>query len=313
EEEIGSPHLADFIENNKRLLRSDVALLSDTAMPKPHLPAIAYGLRGVLYAELTVSHAVGDLHSGNYGGSMKSALQILCELICRLFRADGSIAIEGFYESVEKPKPFEAAYIRQNLARLTAMPYDPNLPLPPPGGEQAKSYYERTALRPSLTVAGIGGGYGEAGLKAVAPSEATAKLDFRLSPRQDPERIFRLLHDWVDRRLPPGYGFDLKKLMALPAVVENTRHPAIRAAKSALREVFGTPPLLLRSGGTVPVVHLIKKSLGIPVVMMGFGLPADHIHAPNERFYLPNFFKGIAASRRFLEYLSLHSIQTNNF
>lgn len=298
-EEIGSPGLGDFLQKNRRQLRSDVALVSDMAMFGRDKPALTRGMRGVLYVELTLRHKLPDLHSGNFGGAVQTPLQALCRLVTELFEPNGRIAIEGFYDDM---KPLSGAERRE----VSRMQHGSSLEFEglSPGGETGYSFYARTALRPALTVCGVTGGYGGPGLKAVAPASARAKLDFRLAPGQDPGRVFGLLGEWVHRRLPAGMSFTLSPMMAVPAVTTPSGHPAVRAAQVALTEAFGRAPVVLRSGGTVPVVHLLHSRLGIPSVLMGFGLPDDGVHGPNERFYLPNFFRGIQASRRFLKYLA---------
>lgn len=309
-EEIGSPQLPDYLEHNRFDLQTDIALVSDTAMPSAQQPALMYGLRGTLYVELTVWHDLPDLHSGNFGGAFQNPLQVICWLLGQMRREDGSIAVDGFYENIAPISAAEKRIIRQN-AVLGTSSLENSFHLPV-GGEPLYSLYERIAVRPSLTVCGVSGGYFGKGLKAVIPSKAVAKLDFRLVPNQNPHFIFEKIRTWVQKKLPPTMHFSLEKKMAIPAVVTSTEHYAVKAAYSSLESVYGKKPLLLRSGGTVPIVSLLKQKLSTPSVLMGFGLPDDRIHAPNERFYLPNFFKGIEASRLFFEILSKNTIYAHH-
>ena len=299
-EEVGSPFMADFLRKNKQKLAVDVALVSDTAMLNARTPVLMYGLRGALYVELTIKHAVTDLHSGNFGGAFANPLEVLCQLIARFWQADGRIAVEGFYDDIAPLSTFEQHNITQNASKVGHILRGPLFQKTKAGGERAYSIYERVAVRPSLTVCGVQGGYSGSGLKAVVPSSAMAKLDFRLVPNQNPDVVFDQLTRWVRRQLPVHFEVSLKKMMAQPAVVTSLRHPAVRAASAAMYTAFGVKPLLLRSGGTVPIVQLLQKQLGIPTILMGFGLPDDNIHAPNERFYLPHFPRAVRASGLFL-------------
>jgi len=297
-EEIGSPGLAQFLQTHKERLKADVAILSDSAMPSATQPAIAYGMRGVLYVELSIWHNIPDLHSGNFGGVVRSPLEALCQLVGNIFDESGRISVPGFYDGIWPPTPEEL--------EMTSGQHTPSL-LQMTGefasaGDTRLSAYERVAFRPSITVSGLCGGYNGPGLKAVVPAVATAKLDIRLVPGQDPDRVYRLLEDWAVRQIPPSLHFTLKKLMAMPAVSVPLLHPAVQSARSALQSVYKKEPVFIKSGGTVPIVHLLQSLLGMPTVLLGFGLPQDRVHAPNERFYLPNFFKGISTVIQFMHH-----------
>jgi acetylornithine deacetylase/succinyl-diaminopimelate desuccinylase-like protein len=301
EEEIGSRHLIAWLERNANHLVADVAVLSDMRMRSAAVPALTYGLRGALNLELEVRGPAKDLHSGLFGGSVHNPIQALCEILARLHDRDGRIAIPGFYDDVRGPEPGE-------LARLRRMgPTDAETRhaagVTRGWGERGYTLYERTVLRPALTLNGIYGGHTGPGHKSVIPASAFARVGFRLVPDQHPATIERLFRAHVAQLTPEtvksvvrgGFG-------ALPALM-GPRHPVLDAARSALRKSFSEEPALLRSGGTIPVVNSLLESLGIPVVLMGFAHPDDGAHAPNERFHIPTLHRAIEASIRFLSSL----------
>jgi acetylornithine deacetylase/succinyl-diaminopimelate desuccinylase-like protein len=298
EEEIGSPNLAFFLAVNRSTLKAECAVVSDMQIPGPDRPAITYALRGGLSVELEAQGPRRELHSGVFGGAVYNPLQALCEIIARLHDAHGRIAIPGFYDQVRQWDSRERAYMAEVGPSDARMLRDAGATKA--WGEPDYSLYERTTIRPALTVSGVVGGYQGAGVKAAIPTHAVAKLNFRLAPDQDPPEIARLFREYVARITPLGVQTRVRTLMlAKPALVDRT-HPAIAAAARAYHEAFGAPAIFLRNGGTIPVVNLIHDTLEIPVVLMGFGLPDDRIHGPNEKFHLPNFHKGIETSIRFL-------------
>jgi acetylornithine deacetylase/succinyl-diaminopimelate desuccinylase-like protein len=298
EEEIGSPSLASFLNTSRSELAADYAVVSDTQIPGPRRPAITYALRGGLSVEIEARGASRELHSGVFGGAACNPLQALSAMIAQLYDSRGAIAIPGFYDRVRRWDLRERRYMAEvgpsdaeMLDRAGAMEAC---------GEAAYSLYERTTIRPALTVSGVIGGYQGPGVKAAIPTRAVAKINFRLAPDQDPREIDRLFREHVARIFPSAVQTSVRTLMrARPALIDRT-DPAIVAAARAYRQAFDAPPIFLRNGGTIPVVTLIQDTLRIPVVLMGFGLTSDAIHAPNERFHLPNFHKGIETSIRFL-------------
>jgi len=298
EEEIDSPHLQAFVRRNRRALEAGVALVSDSRMLAPGRPAISYGQRGSLRLELAVRGPAQDLHSGNFGGAVHNPLQALCEMVGALHDSEGHVAIRGFYDRVRRGSATERA-------RLTSTaPSDAQI-LRDAGarqgwGEPEYTLYERTALRPALTVNGMVGGYQGPGVKAVIPSAAKAKISFRLVPDQDPAEIARLFRRHIERITPPAIRSTVRILSGARPALMDIRHPAMRTAVVAYRKGFGATPVFLRSGGSIPVVNIFQEELGIPTVLMGFALPDDRIHAPNEKFHLPNFYRGIATSIWFL-------------
>lgn len=308
EEEIGSPNLRPFLERNARALAADAAVMSDTRMLGLDRPALTYSLRGGLGMEIEVTGPERDLHSGAFGGAVHNPLQALCEILARLHDREGRIAIPGFYDRVRALDPRERSYMAS-----TGPPDAKILADARTGrswGERGFSLYERTTVRPSLSICGLTGGYQGEGSKAIIPARASAKLSFRLVPDQDPAEIEALARSHLARLTPPTVRSRIvTHLRSRPAEIDR-RHPAVRAAATAYRRGFGTAPVFLRSGGSIPVVNLFQEVLGIPTALMGFALPDDRIHAPNERFYLPNFDRGIATCRAFLEEMAAVGLRT---
>jgi acetylornithine deacetylase/succinyl-diaminopimelate desuccinylase-like protein len=298
EEEIGSPNLASFLVANRSALTADCVVVSDTQIPGPDRPAITYALRGSLSVELEAQGPRRELHSGTFGGAINNPLQALCEMIARLHDSQGRVLIPGFYDRVRQWNAPERAYMQE------VGPSDAKV-LRTAGaaqawGEPGYSLYERTTIRPALTVSGIAGGYKGPGVKAAIPVRVVAKLNFRLAPDQDPHEIDQLFREFIARITPLDVSTRVRTLMCTEPALIDRSHPALMAAARAYHRAFGAPAVFLRNGGTIPIVSLVQKILEIPVVLMGFGLPDDRIHGPNEKFHLPNFHKGIETSIRFL-------------
>lgn len=294
EEEVGSTHLLPFIERNRSALRAVAAVISDTKMLGLDRPAVSYSQRGGLRAELEVRGPVQELHSGTFGGAVLNPIQALCEMMAGLHDAQGRIAIPGFYDDVRAWSESERAYMERTGPRDEKLMQDARIDHA--WGERGYTLYERTTIRPAVTLNGIVGGHYGPGVKGVIPTRAVAKLSFRLAPDQDPMRIARLFREHIARVTPLGIESSIKTLSPVKPAVVDRKHPAVRAAGLAYKKGFGAYPVFLRSGGSIPVVNAFQEHLGIPSVLMGFGLPEDRIHAPNERFHLPNFFRGIETS-----------------
>lgn len=294
EEEIGSTHLLPFIERNQRALRADAAVISDTKMLAPGRPAIGYSQRGGLRAELEVLGPRQELHSGTFGGAVLNPLQAACEIIAGLHDRRGRVTIPGFYDDVRNWSEKERSYMARTGPSHEEILQEANVEQG--WGEYGYTAYERTTIRPALTLNGISGGHYGPGVKGVIPTRAVVKLSFRLVPDQDPERIGQLFRKHIARITPPGVQTSVKTLSPVQPALVDRKHPAVRAAAFAYKRGFGALPVFLRSGGSIPVVNAFKESLGIPTVLMGFGLPDDRIHAPNEKFHLPNFYRGIETS-----------------
>lgn len=298
EEEIGSPNLGAFIRAHRRRLRADWAVLSDTNLLSAAQPALTYALRGSLSAEIEVRGPQAELHSGVFGGAAANPLQVLADLLAQLHDRHGRVAIPGFYDGVAEASAAERAYLRrhgpsdQQLLRAARAPAA--------GGEPGYSLYERTTLRPVLTLNGLSGGYQGAGLKSVIPPVASAKLNFRLVAGQDPGRVAAALRRYVAALAPPQVPVRVRTQSPAAAYQISPGHPALRAAGRAYAAGFGRAPVLVRSGGTIPVVNLFQELLGIPTVLMGFGLPNDGKHGPDEFLHLPSFWRGIQTSLAFM-------------
>ena len=305
EEEIGSPNLPTFLKRHEESLAADVAVLSDTRMLGRDQPVITESLRGALSLELDVRGPDNDLHSGNFGGAIHNPLQALCEILAKLHTTTGRVAVPGFYDRVRDWGERERAYMRE------AGPSDAEILADASTrrgwGEAGYSLYERTTIRPALTVNGLTGGYQGKGVKAVIPARASAKINIRLAPDQDPQEIDRRFRVHIAKIAPATVRVAVRTdLSAKPAVLDR-EHPAMRAAARAYRRGFGVTPSFLRSGGTIPIVNLLQDQLGIPTVLMGFALPDDQLHGPNEKMHLPTFFRGIATSMAFLEEIARSS------
>jgi acetylornithine deacetylase/succinyl-diaminopimelate desuccinylase-like protein len=302
EEEIGSPNLDPFIRQHKDLLAADVAVISDSHVLGKNLPAIVYGLRGLSYIEVEVTGSAHDLHSGGYGGAVHNPIHALADLISGLHDPGGRITVPGFYDRV---RPLTAAE-RADLARI---PFDRRAWLAGAGvsqdwGESEFTIIERTGARPTLDVNGMWGGYTGDGAKTVLPSKAFAKISMRLVPDQKAGEIAHLIQDHLQASAPPTVTVQVRELSrGNPAIVRRDS-PAMQAAFSAYQETFGREPVFIREGGSIPVVATLQKELGIETVLMGFGLPDDNLHAPNEKFHLPNFYRGIQTVIYFLGHLA---------
>jgi acetylornithine deacetylase/succinyl-diaminopimelate desuccinylase-like protein len=302
EEEIGSPNLLPFLSRCRSLLAADVAVVSDTRMLAADRPAVNYAERGALYLELDVFGPGHDLHSGNFGGAVHNPLQALSEMIAKLHERDGRIAIPGIYERVRRWDSGERARMARTGPSDDQILRDAQAEAS--WGECGYSLYERLTLRPALTINGISGGYQGPGGKGVIPGRATAKLSFRLVPDQDPREIDRHFRSYIGEITPSTVRTVVRTISSAEPVLIDPHHAAIQAARFAYRKGFGIAPTLLRSGGTIPILNALQRILGTPTVLMGFALPDDGMHAPNEKFHLPNFFKAIETSIWFMQALA---------
>ena len=302
EEEIGSANLRAFIPQNRELLAADSALISDSAIVGPDQPALVYSLRGNCHVQLKLTGPARDLHSGTYGGSINNPLNALGHLLAKLKNEFGHIMIPGFYDRV-RPLSLEE---RELLAAFPLSEADwlAQTGAPALWGEPEYTLVERIGARPTLDVTGMWGGYIGEGAKTVLPSAAHAKVSMRLVPDQDPAEIAALFEKFVREVLPPSVSVEMRiGGMSRAALIDRDTAP-MRAAAAAYETTFGRPPVFMREGGSIPVVSDFEGQLGLPTVLMGFGLPGDRIHSPNERFYLPNFHKGIETSIHYLALLA---------
>ncbi len=303
EEEVGGKSIAKFVPAHPEKLRADAALVSDTAMFQAGLPTLCIGLRGLIYMEWEAAGPARDLHSGLYGGAAPNAVFGLIELLAKAKDESGVIRIPGLYDDVRPPAPAE-------LESWRRLPFDEREFLAREAGstcltgEPGYSVFERIWARPTFEVHGIAGGFTAAGAKTVIPAKATAKVSIRLVPDQNPDRVIAAVREFVRANAPAGVQVEVRVLSAAPATLVNPDHPAIRVAAQAFGEVFGRETVFIRSGGSVPIVGDLARRLGIPTVMMGFGLPDDGLHSPNEKFALDNYYKGILAVVHFFEKLA---------
>jgi acetylornithine deacetylase/succinyl-diaminopimelate desuccinylase-like protein len=291
EEEVGSDHLGIFVEANKELLKADVILISDTAIIANDIPSIDVGLRGLSYMEVSVQGPNRDLHSGVYGGAVANPINILCQMIASMHDEFNHITIPGFYDGVIELSASDRAAMAQTPFDLDA--YQKDLGIQSVHGEKGYSTIERASIRPTLDVNGIWGGYTGEGAKTVLPSMAYAKISMRLVPNQSSETITQLFTDHFKAIAPQGVTVTVKPHHGGEAYIMPTDSIAYQAASEALAETFGKEPVPTRGGGSIPIVALFEKELGIKSILMGFGLDSDAIHSPNEHYGLFNFYKGI--------------------
>jgi len=300
EEEVSGQAIAKYVAENPAKLKSDVALVSDTELYAEGIPTLCVGLRGLVYTEIEARGPGRDLHSGMYGGVAPNAIFGLVELLGKLKDANGHINIPGIYDDVEPPSPAEKH-------SWSILPFDEKDFLKTEvgstqlTGEPGFSVFERTWARPTLEVHGIAGGFTGAGAKTVIPAKATAKVSIRLVPKQNPEKVIEAYKKFVAASTPAGIQTEVKILAYGPAIVVNPDHPAIAVAAKAFSDVLGRETVFIRSGGSIPIVGDFKKHLGIPTILMGFGLPDDGLHSPNEKYKLANYYSGIMTIAHFFE------------
>ena len=299
EEEIGSPNLMPFLQQHKDELKCDVIAVSDTGMVAQGVPTMGYGLRGISCCEVTVKGPSGDLHSGVYGGAVANPATAVARLVASLHDAEGNIAIEGFYDDVRPLEQWE----RDMWADVPGMTEQDMLAItgsPALFGEPGYSSAERLWARPTAEVNGIAGGYQGEGSKTVLPAEAMAKFSFRLVPDQDPKDIMEKVQAHLEKHAPEGVtvevevGHDGKPFYADP----NSENG--KAGQAALRAAFGKEPVLIREGGSIPIIQDMKEIFGVEALMLGLALPDCQIHAPNENYYVENFEAGIRLNRALL-------------
>lgn len=302
EEESGGESIAEYVEKHPEAIRADAAVICDSEMFAPEMPTICTGLRGIVYGELHVEGARTDLHSGVYGGAAPNPIMAIAEILTALKDRDGRILIPHFYDRVVKPAPEE-------MAAWETLPFDEEeyrqreVGSPELTGEPGYSVFERTWARPTLEVHGIRGGFTGDGAKTVIPARAVAKVSLRLVADQRPDEVVAQVKSAVEGVTPRGVRAAFKVLHAGAPSLVNPDNDFIREAARAMEEVFGRKTVYMRSGGSIPIVGLFDRHLGIPSVLMGFGLPDDNLHAPNEKFHLANFDRGIDGVVRYLERL----------
>jgi acetylornithine deacetylase/succinyl-diaminopimelate desuccinylase-like protein len=297
EEEIGSTHFRAVLERYRSELAANVAVISDTQILGPRQPALTCSLRGMLSLELEVTGPDRDLHSGSYGGAVHNPIQALSEILCQLHDSQNRVKVPHFYDAVRDSSLLTC----RGSARPTREGFLRRAGVSKGWGESEFTLHERTTIRPALTINGIRGGYQGLGGKGIIPSSASAKLSFRLVPDQDPVEIDHWFRRHIASIAPTTVRVSVRTLAMSRPVITPGRHPFLRSAARAYRRAFGVEPVLQRSGGTIPVVNAFREVLGIPSVLMGFALPDDGAHGPNEKLHLPTFFRGIETSIHFLQ------------
>jgi len=302
EEEVGSVNLESFAVSNKDRLKSDVVLISDTSMLSNDTPSITTGLRGLAYLEVEVTGPNRDLHSGVYGGAVANPINVLCDMIASLQDKEGKVTIPGFYDDVQEVSKEERAQMA--AAPFSLDEYKKHLDINEVKGETGYSTLERTSIRPTLDVNGIWGGYTGEGAKTVLPSKAHAKISMRLVPNQKSEKIMALFEAHFKKIAPAYVKVKVSPHHGGEAAVTPTDSIAYKAAAKAMEKTFGKTPIPLRSGGSIPIVTMFEKVLGIKSVLLGFGLDSDAIHSPNEKYGLFNYYKGIETLPYFYQYFA---------
>jgi len=297
EEEIGSLNLPPVIAQHKDKLKCDSILNTDMGIPDPNLPALTYGLRGLAYFEVWVYGSAQDLHSGVFGGSVANPAAVLCELIAGMHDANGHITLPGFYDKVRTLSDEERAEIARRPFSDDEWRKTANVPQL--FGEKGFTTLERLGARPTLEVNGILSGFTGEGSKTVLPAKAMAKISMRLVPYQDDNAVEEQLKEYLRRHAPPTVRWEVNKIVSTPAVLVKRDTPAVHAAIQALQATFGVKPVFKLEGGTVGIVSTFQSVLGVDPVQMGFGLPDDNFHSPNERLHLPTHYRGIETYIRF--------------
>lgn len=291
EEEVGSKNLETFVKNNKQKIAADVVMISDTGMISNENPSICTGLRGLSYLEVEVTGPNRDLHSGMYGGAVVNPINALCEMISSLVNEEGKITIPNFYDDVLELSAAERAALES--APFSLEQYKNDLEIKAVAGEHGYTTRERSAIRPSLDVNGIWGGYIGEGAKTVLPSKAYAKISMRLVPNQQSDKITQLFQKHFESIAPEAVKLVVKPHHGGEAAVTPTDFPAYKAAEKAMETVWGKKPVPTREGGSIPIVALFERELGLKTILMGFGLGEDAIHSPNESYGLTNYMLGI--------------------
>ena len=302
EEEIGSPNLGKWCEQNKEMLKADIILVSDTSMIARDIPSITTGLRGLAYWQVEVTGPNRDLHSGLFGGAVANPINALAKLIAQMTDENGRITIPGFYDDVIEIPADERAMLAK--APFNLENYKKALDVTDVSGEEGFSTNERTGIRPCFDVCGIWGGYMGEGAKTVLPGKAFAKISTRLVPDQNHEKIAVLFKEHFESLAPKGIKVEVTSLHGGHAYGCPIDNPAYRAAEKAYSEVYGKRPVPTRSGGSIPIISTFEKVLGIKTILMGFGLESDALHSPNENYPLEQFYNGIRTIPLFYKYFA---------
>ena len=309
EEEVGSPNLGPWIIANKNRLKGDVILISDTSIIANDTPSIDTGLRGLSYMEVEVVGPNRDLHSGVYGGAVANPINILCKMIASCHDENNHITIPGFYDDVNELSDLERSEMAK--APFNLEDFKKDLIIEKEHGEKGYSTIERTGIRPTLDVNGIWGGYIGEGAKTVLPSKAFAKISMRLVPNQGSQKISELFQKYFESIAPASVKVKVKAHHGGEPVFVGTESIGYQSASLAMQETYGKKPLPTRGGGSIPIVALFKKELGLDSILFGFGLDSDGLHSPNEHYGLFNYYKGIETIPLFYKYFTALSNKKN--
>ena len=300
EEGVGGEGIAEYVQQHPEALKGDVALVCDTEMFEPELPTLCVGLRGMIYTEIEVRGPKTDLHSGIYGGAAPNPFVALAQIIAGLKDADDHIRIPGFYDDIQPPTEDE-------LAAWKRLPFDEEhyrqteIGSPELIGEKEYSVIERVSARPTLDVHGMPGGFTGAGAKTVIPAKALAKVSMRLVPNMTSAGAYEKYAAYVQQIAPRGVTVETRLIHSGEPVVIGTDNPFVQKAVNAMHEIWKKDTVFVRGGGSIPIVGEFERYLKVPVILMGFGLPDDNLHAPNEKFHIANFYRGIDSIILFLE------------
>ncbi len=305
EEEVGSHSLDRFLEQNRERVAADIVVISDTSQHGPDIPAITYGLRGILACEVTLRGPNQDLHSGVFGGSVANPANALAAMVGALHDANGRVQIPGFYDDV-------VPLTTQERARFANLPFDEasflgTIGLESGWGEKGFTSIERRWARPTCDVNGIVGGYTGPGPKTIVPAQASAKISFRLVPNQDPVKLTPALRDFFREHCLPGLKMEFTGDHGCAALLFDTESPAMTAARKAIENVWGVAPVLIREGGSIPVVGTFRDLLRVDTLLLGWGQNTNNPHGPNEHFSLDDFHRGTRASAHLWQELAEHA------
>jgi acetylornithine deacetylase/succinyl-diaminopimelate desuccinylase-like protein len=299
EEEVGGEGIAKYVPEHVAKLKADVALVSDTELFADGVPTLCIGLRGLMYLEIEARGPARDLHSGMYGGAAPNAVYGLIELLAKAKDSEGRILIPGIYDDVAAPDAKEVESWKH--LPFTEQEFLAQVGSTALTGEPDQSVLARIWARPTFEVHGIAGGFAGTGAKTVIPAKAVAKVSVRMVPNQNPTKVLDSVKQWVQANTPKGIQTEVHVLSAAPGVVVNPNHPAIDVAAHSFSEMLGKPTVFTRSGGSIPIVGEFARHLSIPTILMGFGLPDDGLHSPNEKYRISNYFLGIKTIAHFLD------------
>ncbi|HEX7735075.1 MAG TPA: dipeptidase [Ktedonobacteraceae bacterium] len=302
EEEAGGEAIEHYVLTYSERLKCDVAFICDTGMPSAEIPALVYGLRGIIYTEIEVRGAKRDLHSGEFGGVAPNPLHALALIIAGLKDAEGRIAIPGLFDKVRQPTEAERSFWSSNPQGIDEV-LKTEMGVSQFSGENEYSALERISARPTLEIHGISGGFVGEGAKTVIPAAGKAKISLRLPPDLKSHEVFALFEKRVKELAPQGVEVIVHNLHGGEAVLVDPDSKPMRAAILALKDTYAQEPMLIREGGSIPIAALFDEILHVPVVLMGFGLPDDNLHAPNEKYSLTQFYKGLRTVANFLQKL----------